>query len=418
MTKRSLLIAVLLLFGISHQAWAQKSPFLQAFEDGETAFNLFKYDEARALFEKARDLDPKSPGPYRWLAKIAKVQERWPDCVRDAVTSLKLKPDQKKAPEVRKDLDECRAKLGRPAYSGDIPKDQGALAVITNVEGASVTVDDIKKGATPMSPFPLNPGKRKVRIERRGYLPVDAEIEVVVTIVVDLEVELKADPNASMDDRMNPQPTDDIKIGWILIASNVGQSGTIMIDGKPPKPEPDGSYVQEPGVHTLEITAPGYEPYRRRIKVARGQKRTVKATLKSTAERKSQRRTAFIAFGVAAAAGASGLAFGIMEGNAYEEALDIWQTETTRPSNPDTVMLEPMRTRADYDDAKSRADTYGLISNISIGVAAVALGVSIYYFVQERSAERPGFDLPMAFVPAVTPDGKGAQVVYTRELGW
>lgn len=401
-------------------AYAQQpaggATFNQLFDDGVALYNTGKYDQAISYFERARDLNPESPGPWRYLGRIAKIQRRWEDCVRYSSEAIRVKPYASSTPEVRKDIDQCREELHRPKFRGEIPEKQGGLAVIANVEGASVTVDGIKKGATPLEPFPLNPGKRQVHLERAGYFPVDIEVEVIETITVDVVVDLQADPNARIDDRL---PDDghgtDVKVGWMVIAINV-PGAALSIDGQTPTPRPDGSYEATPGLHTVEVTAPRHEPWRRRVKVARGQKKAVAVKLRTTESRNSARKKALVAFGVAAVAGVSGAAFGLMENAAWEEAWDMTQIEQNRPAG---VTDPPVHTRAEIDDVRARGERYGWISYASFGVAAVALGVSVYYFVQERAPERKGYELPIALVPSVSPEGvAGAQVVFTRELDW
>src|SRR5689334_13382626 len=49
----------------------QPSPlFLREYQAGIDAFRLGQYAEARNHLAKAIDLDPKLPGPYRWLAAV------------------------------------------------------------------------------------------------------------------------------------------------------------------------------------------------------------------------------------------------------------------------------------------------------------------------------------------------------------
>ena len=83
-------------------------------------------------------------------------------------------------------------------------------------------------------------------------------------------------------------------------------------------------------------------------------------------------------------------------------------------------------TRAEYEKMKDDANKYGLVSNISYGVAAVALGVSLYYFIDGRADERRGFEPAIArrrsrLVPAVLAGGAGGVgggLVYTGEMSW
>ncbi len=412
----------------AEQALAQQTPkgFDEAYNKGQDNYNLGKYDDAWIEFSKARDLDPSKPGPWRWLGRTARAQQKWRECVDSSTQALRLSPRdaQQKitsqyAKDMRQDIDRCRAALGLPAYDGDIPEGQGAAAVIANVEGAAVAIDGIKKGATPLAPIPLQPGKHRVRLERKGYLPADAEVDVVPSIVVDVPVELAVDPQAPLDDRIDVDAGADVKTGWLLVAVNE-KTAAVTIDGRSARPGADGSIEEDPGIHTLEVTAEGYEPYRRRVVVVRGQKRAVRVDLKKTVDRRREQRIAYIAFGVAALAGGAGAVFGLLENGAYEDAEDIRQLETTRPTGsmlPPGLPESEVHSRQDLDDAVAKGERYGLISNISYGVAAVALGVSIYYFIRERDDQRAG-ELPMAIVPVIDPTTGGAGVVYARELDW
>ena len=106
--------------------------------------------------------------------------------------------------------------------------------------------------------------------------------------------------------------------------------------------------------------------------------------------------------------------FGALSNAAYEESEDIARTERERPASftdPDGT-LEPVRTRADLDDAVDRGKRWNLLSGLSYGVAAVSLGASIYYFLGERSEERRGLPLPLAVVPSAD----GVQLVWDQEL--
>jgi hypothetical protein len=95
----------------------------------------------------------------------------------------------------------------------------------------------------------------------------------------------------------------------------------------------------------------------------------------------------------------SGAVFGLLENQAYEDARDRYQIEQQRPP---IAMVPPglpegdITTRAEYQDLRDEADRYGLISNVSFGVAAALLGVSVYYFIQAQAPERPGYPLPQA----------------------
>jgi tetratricopeptide (TPR) repeat protein len=410
------------------RAHAQQKGFDEAWNKGQDYFNLAKYDEARAQFDKARKLAPTLPGPWRYLGKIAKIQQRWADCVDAYVEAIKLKPDSNNADEVRADLESCRSALGRPSFTGTLPNGFGALAVSSNVEGARVSVDGIGKGATPLAPSPLPAGKHVVQLEKEGYLPAEVRVEVVVTVVVDLDVQLKVDPKAKRTAAGGELPTEEATVGWIAIVTNAAGVG-VLIDGKVPPSGPQASYEATPGDHLLEVSAPGHETYRRRIRVARGQKRTLNVELQSTDALHSQRRMGYVFFGVATAAAASGVVFGLLENDKYEQARDAYEIEQERPPNAGSLPADlpeaHVTTRAEYEDMRDEADGYALISNVSYGVAVVALAVSAYYFIESRPDQREGYPPPVAkrshWTPTVLAGGArgvGGALTFTQELDW
>ncbi|HKA89062.1 MAG TPA: PEGA domain-containing protein [Haliangiales bacterium] len=170
---------------------AARGAFEAAYEAGQDAFNLGKYDEAWAHFLKARELAPDKPGPYRWLGRTARVRENWRECLAYALDALRMHAASKQAPEVRKDVAACRAGLGRPAFAGTLHRGQGALAVIADVDGASVTVDGIAKGRTPMDPVPLVVGRHTLRVEMKGVAPRELPVDILEGVVIDVEVALR-----------------------------------------------------------------------------------------------------------------------------------------------------------------------------------------------------------------------------------
>lgn len=187
MIRTSSVLVVLLLCAV---AGAQKkSAFDGEWEAGQDAFNLGRYEQARRHFVRARDLEPTRPGPHRWLGRVARVLESWEDCVASATTAVRLKPDSPQVREVRKDLDACRSALGRPLYERPLAANQGALAVLADVEGAAVFVDGIAKGPTPVDPIPLVAGRHKLRVGA-----IERDVEIIPGIIIDAVVTGLAKP--------------------------------------------------------------------------------------------------------------------------------------------------------------------------------------------------------------------------------
>jgi hypothetical protein len=241
-------------------------------------------------------------------------------------------------------------------------------------------------------------------------------------MVTDVIFELKKDPNA-VDVGTTGDPTQPTDQGWVKLETSPADA-KVTFDGKPPELDAQGRIKAAPGLHEVNVTAPGHEAWNRRVQVNKGQSRQIAVSLRSTALRQRLRKRGYISLAVAAGLGIVGATFGIMELHAHEEASDIWTNETTRPSNAplaDTGAIVPLKTRDDLQDATDRGKRYQVISAVSFGLAAAALGASIYFFAQERPTERPGFKLPLAVAPIVPvgPEGGvGAKVTYSRTFGW
>ncbi len=168
------------------------------------------------------------------------------------------------------------------------------------------------------------------------------------------------------------------------------------------------------------VEAKNYEPWKRRVRVNRGQNKVLTVELRTTKTRDSLRMKGYLSVGAAALFAVAGAYYGIKESNAREEANDIFDTETTRPSLYDEESeYVAIRTRQSMEDAVARAKSAGTLSNLSLGLAAVAVGASLYFFLQERPVEREGLELPVAIIPILPSHGTasvGAQLTFTKEL--
>jgi hypothetical protein len=164
--------------------------FTREFQAGVDAYRLGKYDDARGHLEKAEGLDPKLPGPHRFLAAVAQAQHRWSDCIAEARRALQLNPHSQEIAETRKLHDSCRSADGRPAYSGDLG-DSAAISVTANVTGATIRIAGLRYGGTPMAPRLIKPGALEVDFDKTGYKPAHVTIEALPAVVTDILVELE-----------------------------------------------------------------------------------------------------------------------------------------------------------------------------------------------------------------------------------
>ena len=400
--------AGLALLLVSHLASAQPTGVTKEFQAGVDAFRLGKYDEARTHLEKARDADPKLPGPYRFLAAVGQAQSKWDDCITNAHKAIALNPTSSEAADTRKLYETCRVSAGRPPYRQDLA-DSAAIAVTTNVPGATVKINGLTYGGTPLAPRPIAAGELDIEIEKPGWKPAKRTVEAPTGIVTDVIVDLEADPNATGSELDVGKPAQ-IKIGYLVIPPN---SGAIVIDGKPTTLT--GERIElSPGTHELELAQPGKDPWRRRVRISAGQKTTVTPDFVDTAERTATERTGYYIIGAGAAVLAGGFVAATMSRSAADEARDIVRVERGRdPTQPlsQTGMLAPVRTREDLQDARDRHARFAVISNATYAVGLVTVGVGAY-FLYKGARQRKDAPAPFAIAPV---QGGG---MIAKELVW
>ncbi len=397
--------------------------FCKAYDDGVTEYNRARatrdFSKAKGLFQKALDFEKKLPGPYRYLAEIAREEGKFADCLKLAVTAIKLNPESEVAPEVRKTHAACRKGLDYPDMREEFGGG-GAISVQTpGADGAKVRLNGLTMGATPFDPRPFAVGPVEVEVNKPGYISAKVEVEIYAGLVTDVIFDLKEDPNAPKDGGGTGKPGEGIPYGWIKLDVKT-PGATVTFDGKQPELDDQGRIQADDGLHDVRVEAAGHDPWIRRVRVARGQSRTVEVTLRDSAERRGQRTKGWLALGAAIVLTAAGGGFALLEADAFEEANDIWTTESKRPSSDSDGSLVPIRTREDLEDARSRGRRYHLLSLASYGLAAAALGASAWFFIKERPAERKGYPPPVAFTPIFAPgdSGIGVQATYTKEIDW
>jgi tetratricopeptide (TPR) repeat protein len=169
---------------------APSAKFATEYQAGVDAFRLGKFDDARAHLEKARTLEPKLPGPHRFLAAVAQAQQRWDDCIASARRALEVNPTSSEIGETRKLHDACRTSAGRLPYTGPDLGDGAAIAVTANVDGATVKISGLTYGGTPLVPRPIHAGSHDVELAKLGYKPAHATVDALPGIVTDVVLEL------------------------------------------------------------------------------------------------------------------------------------------------------------------------------------------------------------------------------------
>jgi tetratricopeptide (TPR) repeat protein len=412
------IVAAALLALVGGRALAQQPPspqFTREYQAGIDAYRLGQYAEARAHLEKAKSFDPALPGPFRFLAAVDQAEGKFADCVTDARTAIKLNPQSSEVESTRKLHDECRASLGRPALT--VEPTGGAISVTANIEAASVTLNDLKYGATPLAPRVVAVGAAEIGVSKDGWLAQKKKVDVLPGIVTDVDFTLEPDPNAKVvTDLVDVKPVEPTT-GWLIVNGAPGAS--LLLDGKPVALDKNGRIESDPGVHELEVRATGMEAWRRRVRLARGQKTEVTAELHGAGARESSHKigTALITVAsVLALASAGAAVYSVDQADKAREWLLI---ERARPASvplADSAALFPVHTRADIETQNDKAKKWALISDVGYAAAAVSVGVGVYFLLSDRPEERAGAPPPFAIAPLVGPGGTG--IVVAKEVRW
>jgi PEGA domain len=221
-------------------AFAQPAKLTQRFQEGVDAYRLGEYAEARVHLEAARKLDPKLPGPHRFLAAVALAEKRHADCIDSAATALRVAPQSRELEDTRKLHDECRIAAGRPTFAGAYREGGGALAITATFEevsvGAAITIDGKASGSTPLYPRAIAAGPHKIKVSRAGAGEQTVQIDVLPGVVTDVAVVLGGAQ------------------AWLELPAEL-ISGTpaiaITIDGKPV--EPAARIAAPPGKRAIVV---------------------------------------------------------------------------------------------------------------------------------------------------------------------
>lgn len=359
----------------------------RAFQAGVDAYRLGKHDEAVKHLERARQLDPKLPGPHRFLAAVAQAQGRFADCVTSARTAIELNPASQELADTRKLHADCRRGAGRAGYAQELG-DQAAIAVTANVAGATVKISGLVYGATPLEPRPIPAGAHELELTKTGYLPAKLTVTALAGIVTDVEAELAPDPAGERGPdegtKVVPRATGLLILRGVMdVHPTVEEAGTdsfsfeVLIDGargraRPIRPIDRTSdeyeldhYDLAPGIHVVELKSSGVDPWRRRVRVIAGQTVEVQISAVVTVRRERIRTKGLWLTGTGAgliAVGAVSLAIG-----------------TGR------------------DEAVSRRTFYGLGAG-AVGLGALVLGFGATYLHRGRRPD-PTAPPPFALIP-------------------
>lgn len=177
---------------LAEPKWAEAD---KHFRHGVALFKETSYAAALVEFKRAYEIDPK----FQVLYNIAKSHLE----LQDYASALQA---------FRQYLDEGGQKIAPPrrkAVEKDIEMLVGRVATITittNEPGASVTVDDVVVGTTPLKDLTVSAGRRRVTATLTGRVPVTRVVDLAGGDRETLELEIAPLPRPIERDKTPPPP--------------------------------------------------------------------------------------------------------------------------------------------------------------------------------------------------------------------
>jgi PEGA domain len=165
-----------------------------------------------------------------------------------------------------------------PSPSVASPAPAGNLLVRSTPAGATVFVDDERRGVTPLALQNIELGTRRVRIQRDGFNVEERQINLT-----------RSRPSRSVDVRLTraapaPRPappapaTPATRTGSLVIESHpIG--ATIILNGREVGTTPMTIDDLEPGTYTVHLQLPNFRPIRTTVRVVAGSRARAAASL-------------------------------------------------------------------------------------------------------------------------------------------
>ncbi len=391
--------SAVVLLGLTGLAGAEEpsAELERELQAGVAAFRLGKLEEARMHLQKANLLGPKLAGPHRFLAAVAQAEKRWDECIDKARAALALDLDPQAAADTRKLHHDCRSAAGRAQYPGELGA-SAAVHITSNVQ-AQVKIRGLPFGVTPITPRLVTPGRLAIDIEKVGYRTASIDIDALPGIVTDVMVELQQGESTLTQGPIRPP-------AGVLVIAPGDPSRRVEIDGVPVTLE-DNKIELAPGVHVVEVRSKGSDPWRRRVAITMEGTATLTPELHPSGPRERKRTFGRGLVGGGVAFIGVGVATFFASRSAGDDAREILRSEVARPPGDQTT---PIRTREDFEDARTRANAWGLVSNLTWGLGLALTGGGIYMVYKHRtpSGDAPGF--------ALAPVSGGA--IVTKSVTW
>jgi hypothetical protein len=146
----------------------------------------------------------------------------------------------------------------------------GRLLIRSTPSGASVEVDGVARGVTPLALRDLELGTRTITVTRRGYIAEDHR--VVLTA---------ARPSRSLDLKLSAAAAEGRSgaTTGVLVIESRPPGATVTVDGKNRGTTPLTIDALPPGDYRVNFSLAGYQPFATTVRVVAGERARAAASL-------------------------------------------------------------------------------------------------------------------------------------------
>lgn len=299
------------------------------FDQGSKLYRAGKYRDAIVEFDAAYRLKPHGAIHYN-VAQCREKLEQWPEALRSYQDYLREVPDARDRAAVRATMGRIERRLAAAGVQ--------ALLVYTDPPGAALRIDGKPRGRTPYH-VALAPGVYRLSLALSGYEPEEQEVEVSMagTRLVDVVLRSRAVAAPAA-----PTPTPAASTATATATPTPAAASTATpAPAQPPAPHSAPSDLTArpagPPEWVTSSSAPVPPPSKRRVYT-------------------------WVAAGVAVAAGAAAVAYGVAASRQADKLRDGFP-------HADAAALA--------SGARSKATTANVLYGVS-GVAAAA-GVTLFF---------------------------------------
>jgi hypothetical protein len=365
--------------------------------------NLGKYQQAVKLFQRAVRLFPKLAGAWRNMGLALEGLKQWKRAIQAYERYLEIVgTGGKYSLKVMERINECRKQLGLKPKIFSLLGEPGQIVLEVNVSGAAIRLDGLLRGSSPVDALPVNAGLHVVSVTKEGYLPFSRSVGVKTGQTVRIRVELKKDPSYKPPRRVRAIKHHKAADEAYLRVDTPAEGVQVLLDGTPLAQNEKGWWVvpKPRGEAVVEVRAPGRHPWRARVRLVRGSRKTLHPILPLESRKRAYRLWGWVSLGLAAVLAGTGGVFGALENKRYEQVRD-----------------RRADSRAELQDLRDEGRRYGHVALGLYAAAGAAVVASIVLFIYERRGERPA-GRPPPLVVAPTGRGSGLAVTYSGEVGF